>query len=75
MAAQCGERMVYDPDVVPAFVRVTGTNQFEDLRTPEEFDSSLRSFPPPPNAADKFGPWYCTEVTQAWRAPAVGGEP
>ena len=75
MAAQCGQRMVYDPNVVPPFVRVTGTNQFEDLRTPEEFDSSLRSFPPPPNAADKFGPWYCTEVTQTWQAPAVGSEP
>ena len=74
MAAQCGQRMVYDPNVVPPFVRVTGTNQFEDLRTAEEFASSLRSFPPPPNAADKFGPWYCTEVTQAWRAPAVGGD-
>ena len=75
MAAQCGQRMVYDPDVVPAFVRVTGTNQFEDLRTAAAFASSLRSFPPPPNAADKFGPWYCTQVTQVWQAPAVGGEP
>ena len=75
MAAQCGQRMVYDAGVVPAFVRITGTNQFEDLRTAEEFDSSLRSFPPPPNAADKFGPWYCAQVTQPWQPPGVRSEP
>jgi hypothetical protein len=81
MAAMCGKTAYYDNNVVPFFVKITGKNKFEDLRTDAGKQTSLSSFPKPPNMpsspSDKETlkkPWSCNDVHNTWTPPEVTGK-